>query len=107
MDENSQEHWYTPLRSISRNSAMPSGKKADVLIPELESALIELRKIPKTRNRPGRIFRALHTIKGSGRVCEFHDISAFTHDLETVLDNIKSGQMACDSGNHHADPCGL
>jgi len=93
MDENSQEHWYDPVEINIEELRNAFREEADELIPELEGALLELEKDPEDKEQIGRIFRALHTIKGSGRICEFHDISAFTHELESVLDSVRSGQM--------------
>ncbi|MCR3765497.1 Hpt domain-containing protein, partial [Pseudomonas aeruginosa] len=39
------------------------------------------------------IFRAAHSIKGSSGMFGFDDISAVTHELETLLDRIRCGQM--------------
>jgi two-component system chemotaxis sensor kinase CheA len=63
------------------------------LLSELEHALLELEKDPADSQQIGRVFRAMHTIKGSGGACEFHEISAFTHELESVFDKVRSGKM--------------
>ncbi|HBO2175509.1 TPA: chemotaxis protein CheA [Pseudomonas aeruginosa] len=39
------------------------------------------------------IFRAAHSIKGSSGMFGFDDITAVTHELETLLDRIRCGQM--------------
>jgi len=67
-------------------------EEAYELLAELESALLELEKTPGDKEQIGRAFRAMHTIKGSGGACEFHDVVAFTHDLETVFDKIRNGK---------------
>ena len=51
-----------------------------------------------TRNREdkelvGRAFRALHTIKGSGAMFGFDELAAFTHNLETAFDEVRSGRL--------------
>src|SRR5512147_1781216 len=60
-------------------------EEAYELLMELESALLELEKTPDDSEQVGRAFRAMHTIKGSGGACEFHDIVKFTHELETIF----------------------
>ncbi|MDH4607548.1 chemotaxis protein CheW [Pseudomonas sp. BN102] len=40
------------------------------------------------------IFRAAHSIKGSAGMFGFDDLTAVTHELETLLDRIRSGQLA-------------
>ncbi|WAG77811.1 chemotaxis protein CheW [Metapseudomonas furukawaii] len=39
------------------------------------------------------IFRAAHSIKGSAGMFGFDDLTAVTHELETLLDRIRSGRM--------------
>ena len=56
------------------------------LLGELESTLLELETCPNDLGMVNRVFRALHTIKGSGAMFGFEDIAAFTHDLENVFD---------------------
>ena len=81
----STENIIKELRSTFREEAYE-------LLAELESALLELEKTPDDKEQIGRAFRAMHTIKGSGGACEFHDIVTFTHDLETIFDKVRSGK---------------
>lgn len=67
-------------------------EEANELLVELEHALLELEKAPHDKEQISRVFRAVHTMKGSGGACEFHDIVAFTHELETILDHLRSGR---------------
>ena len=39
------------------------------------------------------IFRVAHTIKGTGGLFNFENLVAFTHVLETTLDNMRSGKQ--------------
>jgi two-component system chemotaxis sensor kinase CheA len=64
------------------------------LLGELEAGLLELEHNPGDMEQVGRVFRAMHTIKGSGATCEFHNISTFTHELETAFDKVRKGKMA-------------
>src|SRR5512135_3373795 len=64
------------------------------LLAELEAGLLELEHNPGDTEQVGRVFRAMHTIKGSGATCEFHNIASFTHELESVFDRIRKGKMA-------------
>ncbi len=68
-------------------------EEAYELLAELENALLELEKDPADSQQISRVFRAMHTIKGSGGACEFHEISSFTHEMETILDKVRSGKM--------------
>ncbi len=68
-------------------------EEAHELLTELEAALLELEQTPAEENLIGRVFRAMHTIKGSGGMFGFDDIAAFTHGVETVYDLVRSGKI--------------
>jgi two-component system, chemotaxis family, sensor kinase CheA len=63
------------------------------LLSELESALLELEEIPDNEDLIGRVFRAMHTIKGSGAMFGFDAIAEFTHEVETIYDMVRDGKM--------------
>ena len=67
-------------------------EEAGELLAELESSLLDLEETPQDVETIGRVFRALHTIKGSGAMFGFDDIAAFTHEVETVFDLVRNGQ---------------
>ena len=58
-------------------------EEAHELLAELENSLLELEETPDDKELVGRVFRAMHTIKGSGAMFGFDDIAAFTHEVET------------------------
>jgi len=59
----------------------------------LESALLELNERRDDAELVSRIFRGLHTIKGSGSMFGFERMAAFTHDLETAFDMVRNGRL--------------
>lgn len=63
------------------------------LLAELETSLLALEEDPGDMELIGRVFRALHTIKGSGAMFGFDDIAAFTHDVETVFDLVRNEKL--------------
>lgn len=67
------------------------------LLVELEGALLELEETPEDMDLVNRVFRALHTIKGSGSMFGFEDIAEFTHEVETVLDLVRGEELAVSS----------
>ena len=69
-------------------------EEAAELLTELETALLELEETPEDKDLIGRIFRAMHTIKGSGAMFGFEKVSKFTHEIETVFDLVRNGKMA-------------
>ena len=65
-------------------------EEARELLAELESSLLELEQTPEDQELIGRVFRALHTIKGSGAMFGFDLIAAFTHNVENAFDLVRS-----------------
>src|SRR5512139_1494964 len=63
------------------------------LLAELENVLLALEESPRDKDVINRVFRALHTIKGSGGACGFETISRFAHHVETVYDAIRNDRM--------------
>ncbi|RJX34498.1 MAG: chemotaxis protein CheA [Desulfurivibrio sp.] len=68
-------------------------EEAYELLAELESSLLELEDRPHDPELIGRVFRAMHTIKGSGAMFGFDDIAAFTHQVETAFDQVRNGKL--------------
>ena len=64
------------------------------LLADLEAALIELEERPDDGELIGRIFRALHTIKGSGSMFGREALASFTHQVESVFDMVRNGELA-------------
>lgn len=75
-------------------AADPAGvfieEAADLLV-QLESALLSLEQTPHDAELIGVVFRALHTIKGSGAMFGFDAVAAFTHHLETAFERVRKG----------------
>jgi len=63
------------------------------LLEELETSLLTLEENPDDNELIGQIFRAMHTIKGSGGMFGFEKIETFTHDIETVFDKVREGKI--------------
>lgn len=70
--------------------------EATELIEELEASLLELENSPDNMELIQRIFRCMHTIKGNGSMFGFEVISNFTHNIETVYDLIRNGELKVD-----------
>lgn len=68
-------------------------EEAVELLSELEIGLLELEGAPGDHELVDRVFRAMHTLKGSSAMFGFDDIAAFTHEVETVLDLVRDGSM--------------
>lgn len=68
-------------------------EEARELLGELEISLLELEERPDDGDLIGRVFRAMHTIKGSGAMFGFDEIAEFTHEVETVFDLVRKGEL--------------
>ncbi|WP_028894905.1 chemotaxis protein CheA [Syntrophorhabdus aromaticivorans] len=69
-------------------------EEAYELLADLETSLLELERSPDDQELVGRVFRAMHTIKGSGSMFGFDDIANFTHEIETVFDLVRNGEIS-------------
>lgn len=58
----------------------------------MESGLLELAPLSEDIESINTIFRAAHSIKGGGGTFGFQEITDFTHVLETLLDEMRSGK---------------
>ncbi len=67
--------------------------EANELLTELEFSLLELCDSGDDQELIDRVFRAMHTIKGSGSMFGFDDIATFTHEVETVFDLVRIGRI--------------
>ncbi|BCG46501.1 Signal transduction histidine kinase CheA [Citrifermentans bremense] len=67
--------------------------EARELLADLEDALLEMEENPTDLGIVGRVFRTMHTIKGSGAMFGFDDIAGFTHNVETVYDLVRNGEL--------------
>jgi len=68
-------------------------EEAHELLSDLEFCLLELEEKPTDTELIGRAFRAMHTIKGSGSMFGFDEIAGFTHEIETVFDLVRNGEI--------------
>ena len=62
-------------------------------LDQLEVALLKLESTPEDQDLIEQIFRIMHTLKGNSAMFGFNLIDQFTHQLETIYDLIRSGEM--------------
>ncbi len=82
----------SPSNSIDKYKQAFQEEAREILV-DLESALLELNENCGDKELVARAFRALHTIKGSGAMFGFDDLAAFTHNLETAFDGVRSERL--------------
>ncbi|MFZ5571189.1 MAG: chemotaxis protein CheA [Thermodesulfobacteriota bacterium] len=73
-------------------------QEAEELLAEIEETVLEIEKNPEDLEQVNRLFRAMHTIKGSGGMFGFDDIAGFTHHVETALDKVRDGSIPVKKG---------
>lgn len=66
------------------------------LLQQIEQYLLQLEASPDDEEAMNALFRAAHTIKGSAGLFGFDRIVSFTHCLESVLDRVRSREIAFD-----------
>jgi two-component system chemotaxis sensor kinase CheA len=66
-------------------------QEADDLLAEIEATALSMTVDPAGGETVNQIFRAFHTIKGSGAMFGFDGVAAFTHHVETLLDQVREG----------------
>ena len=63
----------------------------------LEDGLLQLESRPEDDELIHGIFRAAHSIKGTGGALGFTEVAGFTHHVETVLDQMRQRQLSTTS----------
>lgn len=76
---------------ISQDPAEIFRQEARELVEQLEHGLLDLGQTPEDRDLVDSVFRALHTIKGSGAMFGFTDVADFVHEFETAFDRVRKG----------------
>jgi len=68
-------------------------EEATDLINNLEEALLTLEKKPGDKDLIAGVFRIMHSLKGGGGMFGFDAISNFTHNLETIYDEVRNDRL--------------
>jgi two-component system chemotaxis sensor kinase CheA len=67
--------------------------EAQELLDQIEQALLDLEKSPGDADLIAQVFRAMHTLKGSGAMFGFDALAGFAHACETAFDRVRKGQV--------------
>ena len=60
-------------------------------LAELDGALLELEHSPNDASLVNRVFRAVHTLKGSCDMFGLTQVVTLAHDLESLFDHVRAG----------------
>lgn len=67
-------------------------QEASDLLQSIEKGLMDLEGNPEDVELINSIFRSMHTIKGSGAMFGFMELSQFVHEFETAFDDLRNGR---------------
>lgn len=68
------------------------------LLERIEQGLLDLENDPQNAELIASVFRALHTLKGSGAMFGFDALASFTHHCETAFDRVRKGEAKATPG---------
>jgi two-component system chemotaxis sensor kinase CheA len=67
--------------------------EAGELLAQFEQALLSIEQQPQDAEAMNLAFRAAHTMKGTAGLFGFEALVAFTHEVESLLDEMRSGHV--------------
>lgn len=67
--------------------------EAEALLAEVEAIALDANPDAPDPEAINRLFRAFHTLKGSGAMFGFDAVAAFTHHIEGALDRVRTGAL--------------
>ncbi len=68
-------------------------QEADERLAEMEEVILIIENSPDDIDAINRLFRAAHTIKGSGAMYGFEEMANFTHHLESILEKVRDREV--------------
>ena len=68
------------------------------LLEDMETALLAVEQADDKDDLVNAIFRAAHTIKGSAGLFDLGHVVAFTHVVESALDQVRDGSLPMAEG---------
>jgi len=78
---------------MSYNPVQTFLQEAEELLVEIEQAALSLAAGERGCEIIHQLFRAFHTIKGSGAMCGLDAVAGFAHHVETLLDRAREGAV--------------
>jgi two-component system chemotaxis sensor kinase CheA len=78
------------LREIRQAFAVEGAE----LLADMESALLVLEADPGSADDFGKLFRTVHTVKGSASIVRFEAIEHFCHSIEHILVRIRENELS-------------
>ncbi len=66
--------------------------EADEILARMEQGLVQLESRPRDQEQLESVLRGAHTLKGNSAALGFESAAQFCHELEDVLDRLRSGE---------------
>ena len=76
-------------------------------LAQLDLDLVALEKDPTERETLGRVFRTLHTVKGTAGFLGLQKLQAVAHAAENLLSRLREGELSFNAEIASAGPQGL
>jgi len=89
------------------NPAETFMQEAEDLLAEIEACALRFQEDSSSSEAIHQLFRAFHTIKGSGSMFGFEEMASFTHHVETLLDQVREGQVAVSHADVRQELCSI
>ena len=68
----------------------------EILFGDLQALRVRHREGRARRELVGRIFRHIHTLKGSSATVELKTVTELAHEFESLLDGVRLGRVSID-----------
>ena len=68
-------------------------QEAEELLADIEQSALTLGAGEQSEETINQLFRAFHTIKGSGAMFGLDAVAGFTHHVESLLDRVRDGAV--------------
>lgn len=78
------------ILAVAREGFLDEAKE---MLSQFEAALLAMERDPLDADAVNRAFRAAHTIKGAASLFGFAAVAAFTHEVESVLECMRAGEL--------------
>lgn len=79
---------------MSENPLDTFRQECQELLEDMEAALLALEEQPVDHEHINSVFRSAHTIKGTAGIFGFDDVQSFTHRVENLLEEVRSGSLS-------------
>ena len=81
------------LEELKERNRQTFSQESEDLLQDLDDALLHLEASPDNLDLVNRVFRSMHTLKGSGATVGFKDLADFLHHVEDAFNAVREGKI--------------